>query len=227
MKQKQRFKNISLTERKCVNAIVRFYELATPSETAEGLAWYTIANDYCKELAGRFNISIQQAAGLIAVFSPQAGWAENKRYALSFLINPKNILRSKVQVIKARRIMKLTSEADIYAAQSVNDAAYKTKSFFLNILNPDVATDVTVDRHAIAICIQSPDNTSALGNDWAKPTKLQYEFFQRCYIKAAAKLDIFPHQLQAITWLVYRRLRDLREHSDSNQWTPFTTEDIF
>lgn len=46
-------------------------------------------------------------------------------------------------------------------------------------------------------------------------------------IEAAAKIDILPHQLQAITWLTYRRLRQLKEHSDSNHWQPFTTEDLF
>jgi len=225
MSRKQIYKNETLTERKCVNSIIRFYELATVNELQTGLNWYKDANEYCKELAGRFDISIQQAAGIIAVFSPQAGWTENKRYAVSFLINPKNILRSMVQVIKAKRILKLKSEADIYHAQSTTGQAFKTKSFYLNILNPDIATDVTVDRHAIAICIQSPSNTFALSQDYAKYTEGQYRFFANCYIKAAAKFDILPHQLQAITWIVYRRIRDLKEHSDSNHWKPFTNGD--
>ena len=224
---KQQYKNEILTERKCINAIIRFHQLATVSEVKDGLNWYTEANEYCRELASRFNISLQQAAGIIAVFSPQAGWTENKRYAVSFLINPKNLLRSMVQVIKAKRILKLTSEDEIYHAQSITGQAFKTKSFFLNILNPDIATDVTIDRHAIAVCIQNPDNVFALSQDYAKYTKAQYTFFASCYIKAAASLDILPHQLQAITWLTYRRLRELRDHEDSNQWKPFTQENPF
>ena len=224
MNNKQRFKNETLTERKCINAIIRFYELATLDELYDGLNWYKEANDYCKELGGRFNISVQQSAGIIAVFSPQAGWTENKRYAVSFLINSKNILRSLVQVKKARKILKLKSEADIYHAQSITGQAFKTKSFYLNILNPDIATDVTIDRHAIAVCTQSPDKTVALNKNYAKYTEIQYRFFANCYMKAASKLDILPHQLQAITWIVYRRIRELRQHSDSNHWKPFTTE---
>lgn len=222
MKTQQRFKKETLTERKCINSIIRFYLLATTEEHRDGLEWYAEANKYCKELAGRFNISIQQAAGIIAVFSPQAGWTENKRYAVSFLINPKNRLRSLVQDIKAKKILKLKSEADIYHAQSITGQAFKTKSFYLNILNPDISTDATIDRHAIAVCTQSPENTFALPKDYAKYTEIQYNFFASCYVKAAAKLDILPHQLQAITWIVYRRIRDLKEHSDSNHWKPFT-----
>jgi hypothetical protein len=225
--KKQLYKHEVLTLQRCVNSIIRFYSLATVSELRDGLRWYNDANAYCRELASRFDITIQQAAGIIAVFSPQAGWTENKRYAVSFLVNPKNRLRSLVQHIKAKQILKLKSEADIYAAQSVNDAAFKTKSFFLNILNPDIATDVTIDRHAIAVCLQSPDKTFALDNSYAKYTKQQYDFFQACYIRAAAKLDILPHQLQAIVWLAYRRVRDLKEHEDSNHWKPFSTETPF
>jgi hypothetical protein len=222
--KEQRFKHGKLTERKCINSIVRFYELATHSELREGMEWYTQANDYCKELAGRFGISLQQSAGIIAAFSPQAGWIENKRYAVSFLINPKNRLRSLVQDKKAKKILRLKGEDEIYHALAITDAAYKTKSFFLNILNPDVALGCTIDRHAIAVCIQSPDNVFALDKSYTKPTRVQYNFFQTCYCKAALKLDILPQQLQAITWIVYRRLRDLRTHDESNHWKPFQTD---
>jgi hypothetical protein len=224
---KQLYKHEVLTQRKCVNAILRFYSLATHTEVNEGMEWYNVANAYCKELASRFDISIQQAAGIIAVFSPQAGWAENKRYAVSFLVNPGNRLRSLVQNIKAKKILRLKSEADIYAAQSTDNAAYKTKSFLLNILNPDIATRVTIDRHAIAVCSQSPDNVFALDNSYAKYTQAQYDFFQACYTQAAASLDILPHQLQAITWITYRRIRSLKQHTDANQWKPFKTEVTF
>jgi len=223
----QQFKHETLTERKCINSIIRFYGLSTLSEQGEGMEWYNEANRYCKELGNRFNVSIQQAAGIIAAFSPQAGWAENKRYAVSFFINPTHRLRSLVQDLKARKIVTLKSEADIYHSLSVNGSAYKTKSFFLNILNPDIQTDVTIDRHAVAVCIQSPDNPSALGKEYANITKAQYDFFQMCYIKAANTLDILPHQLQAITWLTYRRLRSLKEHSNANEWKPFTIENPF
>jgi hypothetical protein len=223
--KKQVFKGKTLTPIKCINSIIRFYSLASSKELSESLSWYNVANEYCRELADRFDISIQQSAGIISVFSPQAGWTENKRYAVSFLINPKLRLRSLVQEIKAKKILRLSSEADIYNAQSVKGGkAFKTKSFFLNLLNPDIATNVTIDRHAIAICLQTPDNTHAL--NVKDLTKAQYDFFQECYIKAASKLDILPHQLQAITWLIYRRLRELKQHSDSNHWKPFITEDF-
>lgn len=223
MQRKQKFKNQILSEQKCINSIIRFYLAANTSEIKEGLNWYNEANTYCRELAGRFDISIQQAAGIIAAFSPQAGWTENKRYAVSFLIAPKNRLRSLVQDTKAKKIVKLKNESDIYNALSINGTAWKTKSFYLNILNPDIATDVTIDRHAIAVCIQHPTTIASLPKKHGDLKENQYYFFEHCYFKAAVKLNLLPHQLQAITWVVYRRLRELKEPSNSNQWKPFST----
>lgn len=222
----QNFKGAKLTKRKLVNSIKRFYAQATAAELIEGLAWYNEANLYCKELASRFNISVSQAAGLIAVFSPQAGWLENKRYALNYLINPSVQLRSQVQQDKAKLILTLKSETDIYNAQSTRGAAFKTKSFFLNISNPDIVTSVTIDRHAIAVCIQDINNVHALDQSYGQLTAKQYAFFESAYLQAANELEILPHQLQAIVWVTYRRLRALKQDQNTNQWVPFTESEF-
>lgn len=224
---KQKFKGSILTEKKVINSILRFYELSSIEEIKDGLTWYAEANSYAKELAIRFNISISQSVGIIAAFSPQSGWIENKRYALTFLYTPNLRVRSQVQTDKANHILKLTNETDIYNALSICDKAFKTKAFFLNIANPDVDGDVTIDRHAIASCIQHPDNVSALDGSYGHLTKPQYEFFQRCYIKAAKQANILPHQLQAIVWVTYRRIRKLAEHNTKTEWQPFTNENPF
>lgn len=224
---KQKYKGQELTAKKCINSIIRFYLLATSTEIKDGISWYNDANNYCKELAQRFNITLPQAAGIIAAFSPQSGWVENKRYAVTYLLNPSLQLRSEVQQLKAHKIVTLKSETEIYNALSTNGQAFKTKAFFVNILNPDIVTGVTIDRHAIAVCIQKPDNVYALSKDYAQPTEQQYKFFETCYMAASKKLNILPHELQAITWLTYRRLRELHTHATNTEWKPFTTENIF
>jgi hypothetical protein len=224
---KQKYKNTELTAKKCINSIVRFYKQATTIEIKDGKNWYTEANQYCRELAQRFNITIQQAAGIIAVFSPQAGWVENKRYTVTYLLNPALQLRSLPQQIKANKIITLKSETDIYNVLSTQDKAFKTKAFFVNMLNPDIVTGVTIDRHAIAICLQHPANVYALGVEYSQLTKQQYNFFEQCYMNAAKILGVLPHELQAITWVTYRRLRDLRSHETNTQWQPFQTETTF
>lgn len=224
---KQKYLGNELTAKKCINSIIRFYKQSTITEIKEGVKWYTDANNYCKELAQRFNISIQQAAGLIATFSPQAGWVENKRYAVTYLLNPSIQFRTLVQQIKANKIATLKSETDIYYALSTRGKAFKTKAFYINILHPDIPMGVTIDRHAIAICLQKPNNVFALGIEYSQLTEIQYKFFEQCYFKAAKILNVLPHELQAITWVTYRRLRDLRTHETNTEWQPFDHEVTF
>jgi hypothetical protein len=225
---KQRFKGEVLSKRKCINNLLRYYRLANASELIEGMNWYNDAKQYATELAARFNITLSQVVGIIAAFSPQTGWAENKRYVLSFLINPKVGLKSEVQNSKARAILNMNNETDIYNALSLHkDGALKTKAFFLNILNPDVITDVTIDRHAVAASIQHPDSTEALPDNYRDYTKKQYNFLESCYVDAANEMNILPQQLQAIVWTVYRRQRDLKEHVTTNDWKPFSTNVTF
>lgn len=220
----QLFKGEVLTLRKCVNSIMRFYNLANDLEAQEGLKWYEQANIYSRELSARFGLSLSQIAGIIAAFSPQTKWDQNKRFAVSFLLTNKNVrIKSWSQTRKAIKIRKLNHEDEIYKALSIANKAWKTKAFFLNICNPDIVTSVTIDRHAIAACIQSPDNVVALNDEYGRLTKAQYNFFQLAFVTAAGEVGIMPHQLQAIVWIVYRRLRELKQYSevDAMQWEPF------
>jgi len=217
----QKYKGNLVKLHKLVKNILSFYQCATLAENNEGLQWYNDANAYARELAARFNISISQVVGIIAAFSPQAGWLENKRYAVTFLLHPNSVLRSKVTIDKAKVILTLRNESAIYEALSIANKAYKTKAFFSNILNPDIHTSVTIDRHAIAACIQKTDKVCALDESFAKLTKAQYEFFEQAYIEAAKQADILPHQMQAIVWTVYRRLRDLKAHETATEFKSF------
>lgn len=221
MQPTQRYKKKTIKLSKLVKNILSFYQLATLAENNEGLIWYSDAKVYAKELASRHGLSISQVVGIIAAFSPQAGWLENKRYVVTFLLHPNSVLRSKVTIDKARAILALKNESAIYEALSIANKAYKTKAFFNNILNPDIQTNVTIDRHAIAACIQKTDNVSALDENFAKLTQAQYEFFELAYIEAAKQVKILPQQMQAIVWTVYRRLRDLKAHATTTEFKSF------
>ena len=198
------------TKQRIVKNILSFYSLASLQELKDGREWYTEANEFAKQLANRFNITIQQVAGVIAATSPQTAWDVNKTFAVSFLLRPaKFSKKSACQLEKCKAILKTTDEGEIYNLQG--EGAHKTKRFYLNILHPEL-NFVTVDRHAWAICVQDPANVFA--PERCKVTKLQYEFLEQCYIEAANQVGLRPSELQAVTWLVYRRLRDLRDHED-------------
>ena len=227
MQSTQKFKGKSLKLNKLVKNILSFYQLATLAENNEGMIWYNEANTYARELALRFNISVSQVVGIIAAFSPKAGWLENKRYVVTFLLHPNSVLRSKVTIDKAKVILTLNNESAIYEALSIANKAYKTKAFFNNMLNPDIHTNVTIDRHAIAACIQKTDNVFSLDeNITANLTSAQYKFFETAYTEAAKQSNILPQQMQAIIWTVYRRLRDLKAHETTAEFEAFPLSDI-
>src|SRR6478609_970868 len=206
---KQLFKSEVLSLRRCKNSIGRFYALATPEEIEEGLQWYKEAHFYTLNMASIYSRTQEQVTGVLAAFSPQTDWLINKDFTERYLSNPKARISSRDKHIKADNILKLNCSKAIHDALAFRDKAFKTKAFYMNILYPTKETTVTIDRHAIACCIQHPTNTHALSDAFGKLTKAQYEFFVEAYKQVAYQKGLLPHQLQAITWTVYRRVRSL------------------
>jgi hypothetical protein len=209
---KQKFRGKQLLKWGCVQRLTHYYSLATESEIKDGINWYSEANVFCQSLAKECNVSIQQVSGIVAAFSPQAGWIENKRYASTYLKRGK-ALRTKVQIGKAEAILKTENLDEIESLLAYNKGALKSKAFYKNILLSEVSTGVTIDRHAVAACLQHHSETEALPA--IQMTESQYRFFESAYIEAAKKVGILPHQFQAVVWVVYRRLRGLTSHKNN------------
>ena len=126
---RQKFKGEVLTRTKTVNNILRTFN--DPRVDAQG-GWYVEANEYARELARQFNVTILQAAGVIASLSPLKQWTENKRIAKTFLRNG-NAYHTGAMKAKAAEILD-NCEADADFIQNVLNGN-KIKSFFLNINN--------------------------------------------------------------------------------------------
>ncbi len=213
-----KIKGRQYTEKRIIRNILDFYYLASLQEMVDGRKWYTEANKFANQLAKRFNITVQQSAGIIAALSPQTTWDVNRTFAVKFLLNPaKFTKKNKAQTDKCKAILDETNEGSIYNLLSTSKAGkgygLKTKRFFLNILHPELSF-VTIDRHAWCICIQPVDKVAAMPEQIQLSEK-QYEFIERCYIEASKQVNLRPSELQATVWLVYRRERELKEHSDS------------
>lgn len=84
-----KFKGEDLTKKRMVNNLLRYYNLATSIEIEEGMNWYKEANAFCKKLADRFEVTIEQAAGVLSALSPQVGFDQNKRFAITALSEPR------------------------------------------------------------------------------------------------------------------------------------------
>lgn len=206
----QQFKNETLTRTKVRNNI-----LAIWNETSENdrFDWYGQAHDFAIGLCitnelPRDTENIAKACGIIAALSPMCSWDVNKRLASqmmsdSILFNVWDVANNmpclKSNAKKAAAIL-LSNGSD----QEILDILKgpKTSAFFLNIMYPDKAISLTMDRHAISIAVGFK-----LPKDQMQMTAKQYDFFQECYRWTAAKLGINPLILQSATWVVWRKMK--------------------
>jgi hypothetical protein len=62
--------------------------------------------------------------------------------------------------------------------------------------------EVTIDGHALNIAL---GKRQGLTTDATNMGKRQYKEMQLAYVKAAKRVNIKPHVLQAITWTTWKR----------------------
>jgi hypothetical protein len=75
----------------------------------------------------------------------------------------------------------------------------KIRSFYSNIRGLD---EVTIDGHALNIALGV---RQGLTTDKTNMSKKVYKQMQEVYVRAAKRVDIKPHVLQAITWTTWKR----------------------
>lgn len=199
-----KFNNSTYSTRKLVSNILRVY---SSTQQHHRYDWYKEANLYAHNLAKISGLSVVQCCGILAAFSPLKTWRENKRIAAAFIVHKDtaglhtNLFRGKAVDITAYRTAH-GNEVD-YILQVLKGP--KIKSFFLNIVNPSCAANVTIDRHAICIAVGRKLQDSKL-----KVSKHQYEHIKYAYIQAAKSIGISPVLLQSSTWLLWRENGQLK-----------------
>lgn len=187
-----------------VENVLAIYRAADADSIREGLSWYLDAHNYARHLAAEYAIEVEQAAGIIAALSPMNGWENNKRKAHDLIAtrNGANIgLRKNVE--KALKILAGDNPLDILKGDKVT-------AFYRTILDPFGDIDPVIDRHAfdIAVGMRTDDRTrGALSN------KGVYGQFAAVYREAARQAGIGSAQMQAVTWVMWRRVNDIEKYA--------------
>jgi len=164
----------------------------TQSNYSEGLRWYREVNQYCYELASRFNKSPIAIAAAMSALSPACSFKQNKKDLESVLIKKSRATVSTYKTNKRKALDILRSNP-----QSIDDAltffspekACKTRAFFLNIIDLDHDA-VTIDRHMLRF----------VKVDFVHMTRKRYQTIEKQFQAAAQKHNVKPAQLQAIVW---------------------------
>lgn len=197
--------------RKVEHNILATYLLASDQDRTEGLYWYQHANEIAAELANRFDFSVNQSAGVIAALSPGNPWGRN-------LLDAELMLEAYAKGLRGKRLPNvgvygwnnIRKAEKILAGGDPNEilGGLKTTSFYNNIRLPADSLAVTIDRHAksLAYGVGSKRKGYASSDAFGAVSNAEYPWLAKHYRNIAERLDLLPSQLQAITWVTWKRL---------------------
>lgn len=173
-----------------VNRIIRVYRQATAAELDSGLEWYAGAEALARSLDPD---DVRRAAAVIAVLSPQTSWPSNVALAkAAYAGEPLRCLGGSAR--KAQRLVAGEPPESVVSGPKVT-------AFWHAILGEPGS--VTLDRHAVAVCVGDVLDS--------KVTEAVLLYGGRtamvdAYTEAARLAAVSPAAMQAVTWLVWRRL---------------------
>jgi nitrous oxidase accessory protein NosD len=177
------------------------YAQALDSEHTQGKAWYSEALAIAQAVAHGLELPAEHGAGIIAALSPQCSWDENVARALAFA-DGESVGAFGDALRKAERIRSSHPETVL--------GGRKVRSFYRNIIGQHA--HVTVDRHAVAIvCGRALSDTEIKVLE--RPGA--YVYVAAAYRATARRLGIPASELQAITWLAWRRLKGWGDEDSS------------
>lgn len=188
-----------------VSNILRVYESADAATLRAGLSWYTEAHNLARTLGSGSDKHLARNAGIIAALSPNNSWTNNARMARRLVsmrgrvaveIGKPNGIGLGANVLKAVAIYNGADPLDVLGGN-------KVRAFYSTILDPLADTDPVIDRHAYDIAVGKRNGS-------AKRDPLNrvgvYEEFAAAYRAAAAAAGISPPQMQAVTWVEWRKI---------------------
>lgn len=182
-----------------VENIKHVYGLATVAEQIDGMNWYPTAYMASCELANRYSVPMPVAAAIIAVLSPQMPWKKNVEAAETVLRMAQAGAAPDDYSVPTYSNNKRKAHAIALSHDTSLVSGEKVTSFWRNICAPE-GDDVTVDRHAIKVWAGFADGGSV------RFPKSIYAKVAADYRQAAAELSLTPAALQAVTWVVYKRI---------------------
>jgi hypothetical protein len=183
-----------------VSNVLSVYRRVDNDAYTAGLSWYDDAHNFARALDP---MRFHRAAGIIAALSPMNHWDNNKaKAAMFYALDGKPVWNGKangiglaVNVRKAIRIYNGEDALDVLGGD-------KVRAFYSTIVEPHGDVVPVIDRHAFDIAVGMVTNDDARQ---ALSRKGVYASFANVYREAAMIIGIGSAQLQAITWMQWRK----------------------
>lgn len=168
--------------------ILAVYRRAIADDIREGMEWYAYAHGIAQEAN-----DVSTGAGILSALSPRMPWYRNVILARQAFVKPLTGGALGNSIAAANRIQAGENPLDVLGG-------LKTRAFYGNILDPADSEIVTVDTHAIKIAGINRDSVG----------KRLYSDIADGYREAAMQFNILPQQIQAITWITWRREKGIK-----------------
>jgi len=190
--------------------IIAIYKLANASEIKHGLTWYVNANTDCMRIANTLELPLHIVIGVVSALSPNNKWERNIVNAedlCNAFINGQDMDSIKVSTYHKmkQKAWHILEKMPSYDETITILNGKKIVSFFRNISGDE--TDITIDGHARNIYY---NDRQGLTTPNTSIRKLEYLDIQKAYLRASKKLGIKAYELQAITWVAWRRIHGIK-----------------
>lgn len=182
---------------------------ASAQERADGASWYDRASVAAAEIAAECSLSLSVVAGVVAALSPNNRWERNVMDATLlcrlFVAGGATAAETcKVSTYSANKRKALAILAGSHPLETLG--GLKVRAFYACLIGS--TTSVCVDGHAYAIWAGERIPTTKTPKISAK----LYASISAAYIQAADTINAVTGasysaaQMQAITWLTWRRM---------------------
>lgn len=187
--------------------VTRAFRNASVADLIEGRDWYERARNLARELDPH---DIERAAGVIAALSPLTPWSRNQELArLAYTLHNTLGLGTGEGLPTLNRNGRKV--AQILQGGDPDDILKgpKVRAFWKAIADPFAADAIVIDRHAIDVSLGHVTDDETRGRIVGRVGA--YEAIASAYRQAAKilsrelKRDIVPSEVQAVTWLYWRR----------------------
>ena len=187
------------TRKMCKNIEMVYVAALSSPDHQTSKHWYRDARIFANDIARIYKVTLDQVAKVIAYLSPQNGWELNKTqtelaiktWAAENTCSGARLMAS----MKTRALIDRTLNEFEFPFQG----GIKTTSFYRNIIGDQ--NYVTIDRHAISIAV----GQKLSSGKQLLITLKAYKKIENAFRLVAHKKELYPYELQAITWVEWRK----------------------
>jgi hypothetical protein len=192
-----------------VENIIEVYNECTLTEHVDGIAWYSVAKGQAQTIADKHELPLRIVVGVIAALSPTNKWERNLNdadnmcevfvsggYVEDVTVCTYKAMRDKAWSILERMPNYAIDVEPILKGPKITD-------FFWCILGE--ADVCVIDGHAW--CIANGDRRSM--QEVPNIGKKLRQDLQNAYATAAEACGLTAYQMQAITWVTWKRIHNV------------------